>query len=198
MCALGPQAVRAFAQPEGCLPTVVLQNWGGEAPWPLATALCGIARRPGPFDAHASRMRVARFGNGPLLAPRAGGRFGRHSAQDLHACARGLAAREVPHYRPQGERHRALLAPPGLVGVDHGMPPPRLDLLAECLGQTPQALGVLRDGPDVFWKDHLLRRGGADDFREPPAMGRAPMGPIGILSRLQIRGRNDKNASGKA
>jgi hypothetical protein len=48
---------------------------------------------------------------------------------------------------------------------------------AEFLVQTPEALGVLRDGTAVFLKDAVLCRGGTDDFREPPEGGRAPIGP---------------------
>ena len=47
----------------------------------------------------------------------------------------------------------------------------------EVLSQPPQALGGLGDGPDVFWQDNRVRRGGTHDFREPPEMGRAPIGP---------------------
>ena len=64
------------------------------------------------------------------------------------------------------------------------MQAPRGDLLAEFLVQTPEALGVLRDGPDIFLKDDLLRRGGADDFREPPEVGRTPVGPARIADIL--------------
>ena len=72
----------------------------------------------------------------------------------------------------------------GLEGVHHGMQAPRGDLLAEFLVQTPEALGVLRDGPDIFLKDDLLRRGGTDDFREPPEVGRTPVGPARIADIL--------------
>ena len=64
------------------------------------------------------------------------------------------------------------------------MQAPRGDLLAEFLVQTPEALGVLRDGTDVFLKDDLLGRGGTDDFREPPEVGRAPIGPARIADIL--------------
>jgi hypothetical protein len=61
---------------------------------------------------------------------------------------------------------------------------PRFDLRAEFLVQTPQALGGLRDGPDVCLKDHGVRRGGADDVREPPERGRAPIGPARLADIL--------------
>ena len=56
------------------------------------------------------------------------------------------------------------------------MPAPRGDLLAEFLFRRPRR-GVLRDGPDICLKDDLLRRGGADDVREPPEVGRTSVGP---------------------
>lgn len=64
------------------------------------------------------------------------------------------------------------------------MQAPRGDLLAEFLVQTPEALGVLRDGTDVCLKDDLLCRGGTDDFREPPKVGRAPIGPARLADIL--------------
>ena len=57
-------------------------------------------------------------------------------------------------------------------------------LLAEFLVQTPEALGVLRDGTDVFLQDDVLCRGGTDDFREPPEGGRAPIGPARLADIL--------------
>ena len=50
--------------------------------------------------------------------------------------------------------------------------------------QTSEALGVLRDGPDVFLKNDLLCWGGTDDFRQPPQVSRAPIGPARIADIL--------------
>ena len=95
-----------------------------------------------------------------------------------------LEAGQVPNFRHHGDGHRALHPTQGREGVDHGMQAPRGDLLAAFLVQTPEARGVLRDGPDLFLKDDLLRRGGADDFREPPEVGRTPVGPARIADIL--------------
>jgi hypothetical protein len=35
---------------------------------------------------------------------------------------------------------------------------------------------------DVFLKDDVLRRGGTDDLREPPQVGRAPSGPACVTN----------------
>jgi hypothetical protein len=67
--------------------------------------------------------------------------------------------------------------PQSLESIDHGMQAPRGDLLAAFLVQTSEALGVLRDGPDVCLKNDRLCWGGTDDFRQPPQVSRAPMGP---------------------
>jgi len=55
---------------------------------------------------------------------------------------------------------------------------------AEFLVPTPEALGVLRDGTDVCLQDDVLCRGGTDDCREPPEVGRAPIGPARIADIL--------------
>jgi len=84
---------------------------------------------------------------------------------------------QVPNVRDHRDGHGALHPTQGLESVHHRMQAPRFDLLAEFLVQTPEALRVFRDGPDLFLKDDLLRRGGTDDFREPPEVSRAPIGP---------------------
>ena len=43
---------------------------------------------------------------------------------------------------------------------------------------------MVRDSPDIFLKDDLLRRGGTDDFRQPPEVSRAPIGPARIANIL--------------
>ena len=179
VCALGYQASGALTQSDWRLPTDVLNHCGlvFEAQWQLAAHLRGRAIRPGAFDQDAAGMGMASLCHPSLVAPLASGIFGRDSPQALHQCAGVLKAGHVPHVRHHGDGHRALHPTQGLEGVHHGMQAPRGDLLAAFLVQTPEALGVLRDGPDLFLKNDLLRRGGADDCREPPEVSRTPVGP---------------------
>jgi hypothetical protein len=51
-----------------------------------------------------------------------------------------------------------------------------LDVLVEFLGETLEAFRVFSDRPDIFLEHDWLRRGRADDLREPSEMGWAPMG----------------------
>jgi len=50
-------------------------------------------------------------------------------------------------------------------------------LVSEFVFETLQACGLCGDGLDVFLKDNVLRRSGADHLTEPAQVGRAPMGP---------------------
>ena len=60
------------------------------------------------------------------------------------------------------------------------MQAPRCDLVLEFLFETLESFGMLMNGMDIFLKDDLLSRCGADDFREPPEVGRAPVGPARV------------------
>jgi hypothetical protein len=75
---------------------------------------------------------------------------------------------------------RAMHPAQGLQRLDHRVQAPRCDVLLELLFPTLQACRVFGDRPDVVLEDHLLRRGGTDDFAEPPEVGRAP----GRLARI--------------
>jgi hypothetical protein len=184
--ALGSQASGALTPSDVRLPTDVLHHLGlvCEAPWPLAAPLRGRARRPGAFDQGAAGMGMASFCHPSLWAPLARGICGRDSPQALHQCAGGLNAGQVPNCRHHGDGPRARPPLQGLEGGHHGRQAPRGDLRAAFLLQTPAALGVLRDGPDLFLQDDLLRRGGTHDFRAPPEGGRTPMGPARLADIL--------------
>ena len=184
--ALGSQASVACTPSDVRLPPDVLHTLGlvCEAQWQLAAPLRGRARRPRACDQSAAGRGRARFGPPALVAPLARGRGGRDDPQALHQGAGGLKAGHVPHGRPHGDGPRALPPTPGLEGVHHGRHAPRGDLLAEGLVQTPEALGVLRDGPDIVLQDALVRRGGADACREPPEVGRPPVGPARLAASL--------------
>ena len=53
-------------------------------------------------------------------------------------------------------------------------------MLLEFLFETLEAFGVFVHRTDIFLKDDLLRRCGTDHFREPPEVGRAPIGPARV------------------
>ena len=55
-----------------------------------------------------------------------------------------------------------------------------MNLLLEFLLQTLEPFGGFGNGPDVFLEDDLLRRCGADAFREPAHVGRVPIGPAHV------------------
>ena len=186
VCALGSQASVAFTQAAVRLPTAVWPTFGVvfEAQWPLAAHLRGIAIRPRAFAQYAAGLGMASFCHPSLVAPLARGLFGRDEPQAWHQCAGGRTAGHVPQGRPHGDGHRARHPTHGLEGVHHGRQAPRGDLLAECLVQTPAARGGLRDGPALCLQDALWRRGGADACREPPEVGRPPVGPARIAASL--------------
>jgi hypothetical protein len=52
-----------------------------------------------------------------------------------------------------------------------------VNLFPKFLFQPLEAFVVFAHGADVFLKDNLLSRRGTDDFREPPQVGRVPIGP---------------------
>jgi hypothetical protein len=56
---------------------------------------------------------------------------------------------------------------------------PRLHVILECLCATLESFGVFVDGADLCLPDDWLHWCRADHCREPPEMGRAPMGPTG-------------------
>jgi hypothetical protein len=94
-----------------------------------------------------------------------------------------LDAQQVAACGHHGHRHDALHPTQALQGRDHWLQSPGCDLLLQCLSPSLEACGVLSDGADVFREDALLRRGGTDDFGEPPPMSRAPSG---VACRAEI------------
>ena len=50
-------------------------------------------------------------------------------------------------------------------------------MLLQFMFESSEAFGVFGDGTDIFLKDDLLRRCGADHCREPPEVGWVPIGP---------------------
>ena len=122
-------------------------------------------------------MGVTGFGNRALPALFACGIFRRDEAQIFHQFSWGIKAREVANFGHDGDGDGTLDAAQGLQGLNHRVQAPRFDLVLEFLFETLQSFGSAPERPDIFLKDDLLRRGGTDDFREPPEVGRAPIGP---------------------
>ena len=60
------------------------------------------------------------------------------------------------------------------------MQAPRLHVILEFVFEPLEAFAVFGNGSDLCLKDDVLRWCGADHFREPPEMGRAPSGPAGV------------------
>ena len=94
----------------------------------------------------------------------------------MHQFSWGIKPCQVTHFRYQGDGHRELHATQGLQSLDHREQPPGLHVLVECLLEPLEACGMFLYCSDVFLKNNLLRGRGTDDFREPPQVGRAPIG----------------------
>jgi hypothetical protein len=147
----------------------------------LMTAEVGVltvAVRPGAFHQSPSGMGIPGFGQRTLLAPLTRGILCRDSAQEFHECSGGIAPGEVAHFSHHRDGHRELHPAQGLQGFNHRLQAPRFHVILECLVETLEAFGVFVDGAAICLPDDVLR-GGADHCREPPEMGRAPMGPAG-------------------
>jgi len=71
------------------------------------------------------------------------------------------------HVCHQGDGDGTLHATQGLKGFHHGMHTPGCHLLVEVLCKTLEAFGMVGNGPDLFRKDAVLRRGGTDHLRAP-------------------------------
>ena len=161
------------------LPTAVLDHFGlfVQAPLQRSPDLGGIPIRPGPCDQDTAGLGVARLGHGTLPPWRTGGRCRGHPAQRLPPGAWAVKPWQGAHGRSQGHRARARHPTPGLEGRDDGGHTPGLDVLVPCRGATREACGRLRHRADVCGNNAWRRRGRPHHRREPPQVGRAPMGP---------------------
>ena len=124
------------------------------------------------------------FGHRPLPASLPTGVFRGDQAQELHECSWGIKACQVAHGGHHGHGHGALAAAQGLERLDHRVQAPRFDRALACLFETLESCGMLLNGMDIFLKDDGLSRCGADDFRKPPEVGRAPMCPAHVTDIL--------------
>jgi hypothetical protein len=57
-------------------------------------------------------------------------------------------------------------------------------MLGACLGETLASCGRRRHQTDLCLQDEVLRWGGTHPGREPPQVGRAPMGPAHVTDRV--------------
>ena len=111
------------------------------------------------------------MGERAWVAALPGGLFRRDQPQALHQCAWGVNPGQGAHCGAQGDGHGAWHATERLQGCDPRLQTPGLSVLVECLVETLEALGAFSDRPDIGLAHAGLRRGRADDLREPPEMG---------------------------
>jgi hypothetical protein len=182
MCASGQQLSVACAEPDLGLPTEVLDDLGllFESRLQLSAPLGGLAVGPGAFDQSPSRMGVPGCGDRALWAALTGGIFCREQPQEFHPFAWGIKPGQVAHFGHQGDGHRAVHPTESLQGFDPWVQPPGGHGLLECLVETLAACGVFGHRTDLGLAHDVLRRCRTADFRAPPAMGRAPMGPARV------------------
>jgi hypothetical protein len=182
MFASGNESPVTFTEPHLGLPTDILDRFGElfQSQLQMATHLGRIAVGPGPFNESATRMGIARFGNGPLATPCTGGILRGNQPQEFHDLSGIIEARQVSKFGHRGDRDSELHTAEGLKGLDHRVQAPRFDLLLEFVFETLEALGVVVDRTDIFLEDNLLRGCGTDDFGEPPQMGGVPGGPARV------------------
>ena len=177
--AAGHAASVPFPAPHLGVPTAVLDDfrWGFESPWHMSADLRGRARGPGALDEDAAGMRVVRLGTRPLAAWRPGGVCCGEQTQTLPQCSWGIQPWQGTPCRDQGDGHRAWHATPGRQRRAHRGQTPGWPVLVACVREPLAAFGMLLHRADVFVKNDVVRGGGTDDCREPPQVGRAPIGP---------------------
>ena len=171
----------AFAQPDVGFPADVLDHcgWFVASQLQMSAALGGRAVGPGAFHEHPSGRGVASLGARALWASLTGRICRRDPPQEFPACSWGIKPGQIAHGSDQGDGHGAWHAPERLQGFDHRVPPPGWPVLVACLVEPREACGVCGHRTDLFLEHDWRRWGRTDDCREPPEMGRAPMGPAG-------------------
>jgi hypothetical protein len=198
MCAACAAASVALAQAHLGVPAHVLDALGRcfQPPLQVSPDFGWVAGRPGACHARAPGLGVAGCGDRALATPLPRGLFRGEEAQEFHECSGGIKAGEVATFGHGGDGHGTLPPPQGLQRVDHRVETPGVDLLVECVLQPLETFGVRIDRPDVFPEDGLVRRGGPDDLREPPATGRAPRGPARLAASVSEHGGVESKLGG--
>jgi hypothetical protein len=87
---------------------------------------------------------------------------------------------QVTHFGHQSDGNSALHPTQGLQGVDHRGQPPGVDVLMQFLFKALEMFAMFAHGTDIFLKNDLVSRRGTDDLREPPQVGRTPIGAAGV------------------
>ena len=127
-------------------------------------------------------MGIPGLGDSTLPATLTTGIFRGGQSQVTHELSGIIKTREITQCCDDGDGPRELHATPCLQRLDHRIHTPRFDLVLEFVFETRQAFGVFVHCPDILLKDHLLSRGGTDDFAEPAEGGWAPGGPDGLAN----------------
>jgi hypothetical protein len=122
-------------------------------------------------------MSVTGFGHRSLPAWLPGGIFRGDQTQEFHEFSGVIETGELANVCHRSDRDSAWYAAQGLKGFNHRGQTPRFDRFVECLCETLESFGLLMNRTDIFLKDDVWRRCGTDDLREPPQVGRVPMGP---------------------
>jgi hypothetical protein len=149
-----------------------------------STDFGGLAIGPGAFDQRLAGMGGTGLGHRPVPASLGTGVFRGDQAQEFHECSWRIKACQVAHVGHHGNGHGQLDAAPGLARLNHRGQASRFALGLACLCETLESFGMLLNGTDIFLQDDVLSRCGADDFRQPPEGGRAPMGPAHVTDSL--------------
>ena len=159
----------ALAEPDLGLPADVLAHLGlfFESQLQRSADRGGRAVCPGTFDQSPSGMGVPGFGERALLASRTGG-----------ICCR-MSPRQYLSARGVSKRLRSPIAATITLARVRGVP-----------GRAAGGVRCVRSrhGP-YAWQDDVLRRGGTEDCREPPEVGRAPCGPAPVTESVSAHRR---------
>lgn len=179
MCALCHESAVACAPPAVGLPADVLEalRLCCVSQLQMSTDRGGRAGGPGTFPQSPSGMGMTGLGDRTLPASLGPGGLRGHQPQELHERSWLINTRQVTHGRHPSHGPGALYAAQGWQRLDHRGQPPGVDVLAEFVLQPLEACGVCSDGTDLFLKNNGLSGRGADHFRTPPEVGRAPMSP---------------------
>ena len=172
----------ALPEPDLGLPTDVLDAWRlfFQSQLQVSTDCGGIAIGPGAFAQDASGVGVTGCGHRPLPAVVASRGLRGHQPHALHQCSGGLNACQVTTVGHHGDGHGQWNTTQGLKRLDHWRQTPRCAVVLQVLLQAPKPFGVFVNRTDLCLQDDGLRWDRADHLREPPQVGRAPIGPAHV------------------
>lgn len=134
-------------------------------------------------------MGSAGFRERPLAALLPRGRLRGKPPQELHELSGVSEAREVSEFGHSDDSPGEWHATQGLEGFDPRVYAPRLHLCLAFLFATLETFGVCVHGPDIVLEDDVWRRGGPDDRRAPPEVGRSPGGPARLAEVVSEKQR---------